>query len=176
MTKQRVLFVSPQPFFEARGSSIRVKFNVMALTELGYQVDLLTLPIGNDEPSITARVIRVWNPFNAKTIPIGPSALKLWFDFLLILKGSYLVIRHRYAVLHGTEEAGSICLLLSFLCKAKTIYEKHSDTNSYRNTKNRLKSKLLDGYLWVEKQTIKRTNLTIATGPGLAEQAEGRGQ
>ena len=47
--RPRVLFVSPQPFFEWRGSPIRVKFNTMALDQLGYDVDLLTLPIGADD-------------------------------------------------------------------------------------------------------------------------------
>lgn len=167
-----ILFISPQPFFEWRGSSIRVKFNVMALSESGYNVDLLTLPIGQDDPSIVARVIRVWNPFNAKKIAIGPSPLKLWFDLLLLIRGFFLVIENKYTVIHGTEEAGSICYLLSLICRAKSVYEKHSDTGSYKNSKSKFKNAFLDVYHWMEKQTIRRASMTIATGPGLSEQAK----
>ena len=171
-----VLFISPQPFFEWRGSPIRVKFNVIALSELGYEVDLLTLPIGRDEPDVSARVIRVWNVFGSKSITIGPSLLKLWFDGLLIIRGAQLVLKHDYQVIHGTEEAGAICYLLSRLNRgmnrAKVIYEKHSDTGSYKKGKGGLKNRLLDVYQRVETFTIKKAAITIATGPGLNEQAQ----
>ncbi|MDA0578448.1 MAG: hypothetical protein O3B24_10165, partial [Verrucomicrobia bacterium] len=44
---KRVLFIAPQPFLEWRGSPLRVSFNLRALTELGYEVDLLTFPFGD---------------------------------------------------------------------------------------------------------------------------------
>ncbi len=169
--KPRILFVSPQPFFEWRGSSIRVKFNIMALNQLGYEVDLLTLPIGQDEPVIKSRVIRAWNLFGSKKISIGPSLLKLWFDLILLIQGSYLVLRHRYVILHGTEEAGFLCYLLSFISRAKCIYEKHSDSLSYKQ--GLLKRIILGVYNQVEQLTIRRADAVICTGPGLEEQARG---
>ncbi len=168
-SRPRVLFISPQPFFEWRGSPIRVKFNALALHQLGYEVDLLTLPVGEDEPAVRARVIRVWNLFGSKNIPIGPSLLKLWFDFLLLLRGIGLVIRNRYDVLHGTEESGFLCYLLTFICRARCIYEKHSDTGSYGG--GILKKALLSVYNGVEHITIRRSDHVICTGPGLADQA-----
>ena len=169
MSKQPVLFISPQPFFEWRGSSIRVKFNVMALSELGYDVHLLTLPVGKDDPAITARVIRAWNLFGTRQISIGPSLLKLWFDLILLFQGTYLVTRYRYRVLHGTEEAGFLSYLLSFICRARCIYEKHSDSGSYRG--GVLKRTILGVYNQVEKLTIRRADMVICTGPGLEQQA-----
>ena len=44
----RVLLISPQPFFQWRGSPLRVRFNAQALAELGYDVDLLVMPVGDD--------------------------------------------------------------------------------------------------------------------------------
>ena len=84
--KKKVLLISPQPFFKWRGSPIRVKFNLLALTQLDYEVDLLTLPLGEDISIANANIIRVANPFNIKNIPIGPSPWKLFFDLLLFLK------------------------------------------------------------------------------------------
>lgn len=170
-SQKKVLFISPQPFFEWRGSPIRVKFNLLALEKSGYQVDFLTLPIGADEPSVKSSVIRAWNPFKAKSISIGPSPLKLWFDLILLVQGVGLVLRNRYDILHGTEEAGFLCYLLSFICRAKCVYEKHSDSDSYQASGT--KKLLLGAYTSVEKLTIKRADLVICTGPGLEEQARG---
>ncbi len=168
-SKKRVLFISPQPFFEWRGSPIRVKFNLIALEKLGYELDFLTLPIGKDEPAISSRVIRAWNLFGSTRIAIGPSLLKLWFDFILLIQAIGLVLRNRYDVLHGTEETGFLCYLLSFICRARCIYEKHSDSDSYTGTG--IKKLILGVYNGVERLTIRRADMVICTGPGLEQQA-----
>jgi len=168
--KQRVLFICPQPFFEWRGSPIRVKFNVLALSELGYEVDLLTLPIGEDQKIDNVNVIRAWNLLGSKKISIGPSLLKLWFDGILLIQGISLVLRNRYDLLHGNEEAGFICYLLSFLCRARCIFEKHSDSKSYHPSI--IMKPVLAIYNAVEKLTVRRSNAIISTGPALDEQAQ----
>ena len=165
----RVLLISPQPYFAWRGSSIRVKFNVRALADLGCQVDLLTIPIGDDEPDTPARVIRVWNLFGSRSISIGPSALKLWFDLLLLIRGLGLIFRNRYDVILGTEEARFLAWLLARLARRKCVYEKHSDAAGYR--KGLIRNLLLGAYLAVEKFTCRHADLVICTGPGLYRQA-----
>lgn len=162
--------ISPQPFFAWRGSSIRVKFNLQALASLGYEVDLLTIPIGVDEPSTPGRVIRVWNLFGSKSISIGPSPLKIWFDLLLFVWGLRLVLLNRYDAIHGTEEAGFIAWILARLRGAKAVYEKHSDAASYK--KGAIQNLLLKVYLWVEHFTCRHADLVICTGPGLTQQAK----
>ena len=165
---RRVLLISPQPFFAWRGSSIRVKFDAQALSDLGYEVDLLTIPIGDDEPT-PARVIRVWNLFGSRSISIGPSVLKLWFDLLLLIRGLSLIARNRYVAIHGTEEAGFLAWILARLSRTRAVYEKHSDAASYK--KGFLQNLLLRGYLAVEHFTCRHADLVICTGPGLARQA-----
>ncbi len=166
---RRVLLISPQPYFAWRGSSIRVKFNVRALADLGHDVDLLTIPIGEDEPDTPARVIRVWNLLGSRSISIGPSPLKLWFDLLLLIRGLGLVVRHRYDVIHGTEEAGFLSWILARLSRARCVYEKHSDAASYK--KGALQNLFLKAYLAVEHFTCRHADLVICTGPGLYRQA-----
>jgi glycosyltransferase involved in cell wall biosynthesis len=141
----------------------------MALEKLGYELDFLTLPIGKDEPAIHSRVIRAWNLFGSDSIAIGPSLLKLWFDLILMIQAIGLVLRNRYDVLHGTEETGFLCYLLSFICRARCVYEKHSDSASYTGTG--IKRLILGIYNGVEKLTIKRADMVICTGPGLEQQA-----
>ncbi len=140
----------------------------MALTDLGYDVDLLTIPIGDEEPT-PARVIRVANLFGSKSISIGPSPLKLWFDMLLFLYGIVLVLRNRYVTVHGTEETGFLAWMLSKIGRCRSIYEKHSDAASYK--KGTLQNVLLGAYSAVEKFTCRHADGVICTGPGLYRQA-----
>jgi len=170
---KKVLFISPQPFFQWRGSPIRVNFNILALTGLGYRVDLLTLPIGEDKSFENGRVIRVANPFSMKNIAIGPSLPKIFFDILLFGKGLQLCIKNNYDVIHGVEEAGLIAVVLARLFGTKAIFEKHSDPFSYK--KGVLKNSLLSVYSLVEKVTVRLCDGVIGTGKGLVAQVRAMG-
>ena len=165
----RVLFISPQPFFQWRGSPIRVSFDVQALSENGCEVDLLTLPIGDEKQVPGVRVIRVNNPFGVKNISIGPSLLKAGFDVLLFIKAFRLIREKKYDVIHGIEEAGILAVILARIFKSKAVFEKHSDPFSYRS--GFIKNAILTVYSKVESFTVRRANLVIGTGQGLAEQA-----
>jgi glycosyltransferase involved in cell wall biosynthesis len=165
----RVLFISPQPFFQWRGSPIRVSFDVQALSENGCEVDLLTLPIGEEKQIARVRVIRVSNPFGVKNISIGPSLLKAAFDVLLFIKAVRLNRQGKYDVIHGIEEAGFLAVVLAKMFNTRAVFEKHSDPFSYRS--GFIKNVILTIYSKVESFTVKRANLVIGTGQGLAEQA-----
>lgn len=166
---RRILFISPQPFFEWRGSPIRVAAGVEALAEAGYDVDLLTLPVGQPRETPGVRVIRVANPLRLRELKIGPSAAKLFFDGLLLLKGVTLCVRRRYDVIHGVEDAGAIAWVLASTTRTHLIVEKHSDPASY--DARGLKRILMAAYAAVERFVVRRADGVIATGAGLAEQA-----
>jgi len=170
---KKILLISPQPFFQWRGSPIRVNFNIQALSELGYAVDLLTLPIGERREVKGVNIIRVANPFRLKQIPIGPSLYKIFFDILIIFKGLQLIRKNNYAIIHGVEEAGIIAVILSRLAGCKAIFEKHSDPSSYK--KNFIKNILLAVYALVERITVNNVDAVICTGPGLVQQVEKMG-
>jgi len=165
---QKVLLISPQPFFQLRGTPIRVGFNVQALVNNGYQVDLLTLPIGEKREIAGANVIRVANPLGLKNIVIGPSPAKILFDLLILFKGLGLILTNKYAMIHGIEETGIIAVVLARLNGAKAIFEKHSDPYSYK--KGFVKNCLLSCYAAVERLTVRLADGVICTGPGLIEQ------
>ncbi len=165
---QKVLLISPQPYFQWRGSPIRVGFNAQALSNKGYSVDLLTLPIGEDREIEGVNVIRVANPLGMKNIAIGPSPAKIFFDILIFSRGLMLVLKNKYVLVHGIEETGMIAVILSRLCGAKAIFEKHSDPYSYK--KGVLKNLLLACYASVERLTTGLADGVICTGPGLEKQ------
>lgn len=132
MTKYSILLIAPQPFFQWRGTPIRVRFDVQALAEIGYQVDLLTLPLGRDLDIPGVSIIRIKNFLRVNSLPIGPSALKAIFDFILLWKAFFLMFKIRYDFIHCIEDAGLIGVLLKRFYKCRFVYEKHSDPASYR--------------------------------------------
>ncbi len=170
----RVLFIAPQPFLEWRGSPLRVNFNVRALAELGYRVDLLVMPFGRTPDDLPAAVTvhRPRNLFGRPGIPIGPSAWKALYDVLLARKAAALARRHTYAVLHGVEEAGLIAGWLGRKRRTPVVYEKHSDTASYRQ--GFLRNRVMAVYARLDQWAVHLADAMVVTGPGLAEQARRR--
>ena len=166
----RVLFIVSQPFLQWRGSPIRVNFDVMALSQLGYEVGLLTLPIG-ETPDLPpgVRLIRTPNLFRARNVPIGPSVLKALFDLVLFFHALALILRRKPAILHGVEDAGVVAVVLGRLTRRPAVFEKHSDPGSH--ARGRMKNAVLKIYARAEAFALRRAAAIIGTGPGLAAQA-----
>jgi glycosyltransferase involved in cell wall biosynthesis len=166
---RRILFISPQPYFQWRGSPIRVGFNMLALSQLGFEVDLLTLPFGEDRDTPGVRIIRVKNTFGLKNIPIGPSIWKVLFAFRLYAEARRLIRERPYDVIHAVEDGGMIAVSLARMSKAKFVFEKHSDPSSYK--KGAIRNFIMWLYGKVEARSIRHADAVIGTGPGLVEQA-----
>lgn len=162
--RKRVLFIASQPFFQWRGSPIRLGFDVKAIYENGYDVDFLTLPIGERKEVEGVNIYRAPNIFFAKKISIGPSVLKLAFDGVMFIQALFMIMRKRYHVIHGVEDCGFLAWFLARLCRAKAVFEKHSDSKSYK------KSLIIKLYAAVERFVMRHTDAVIGTGPGLVAQ------
>lgn len=161
---QSILFITPQPFLQWRGSPIRVKFDVEALTESGHKVDLLAYPIGEDPQIPCVNVFRIPNPFGISNVPVGPSLVKVLLDVFLLFKALQLSYKARYDVVHCVEEAGLIGVLLKWLRGYKLVYEKHSHISSYK--RGPLRNVVLGIYKYLEAFVIRKADLTFA-GPGV---------
>ena len=170
-SKHKILFISPQPFFDWRGSPIRVSFTLRALVSLGYEVDFLTFPVGYKITIPGVRIIRVPNIFFVKNVAIGPSWAKAGLDVLVCLWALALAMKHRYLIIHGIEEAGVIGLLARGLKQSSLIFEKHSDPNSFR--KGWCRNLVLAFYGFAERFIARRADAVICTGPGLVKQIRG---
>jgi glycosyltransferase involved in cell wall biosynthesis len=161
---QSILFITPQPFLQWRGSPIRVKFDVEALTESGYKVDLLAYPIGEDPKIPSVNVFRIPNPFGIGHVPVGPSLVKVLLDVFLLFKALQLSYKSRYDVVHCVEEAALIGVLLKWLRGYKLVYEKHSHISSYK--RGPLRNIVLGIYRFLEVLVIRNADLVFA-GPGV---------
>lgn len=167
--QRRILLISPQPFFQWRGSPLRVRFNAQALAELGYAVDLLAMPVGDDLAIPGVALHRAPNVLGVKSLAIGPSAPKAILDVALFFKAAALARKNRYDVFHGIEDAGPIAAVLARRHRANMIFEKHSDPASYK--KGLLRNLVMAAYRRVERFSILRADAVIGTGPALVEQA-----
>ena len=165
----RILLIAPQPFFQWRGSPLRVSFNARALAELGYAVDLLVMPVGQDLPLPGVTLHRAPNIIRARDLPIGPSLPKAILDISLYFKAAALARRQAYTVFHGIEDAGPIAAVLARRWRAKVVFEKHSDPASYK--KGLIRNFVMAGYRRVERFSIRRADAVICTGPALVDQA-----
>ncbi len=167
MVPKRILFISPQPFFQWRGSPIRVKYNLQALCDLGYKVDLVTLPFG-EEVEMEGLTVHRMSPIPGVThMPIGPSFPKLLFNFKIQANVRSLLRHQDYALVHAVEESAFFNSGSAKRAGIPFIYEKHSDPASYR--KGGIRNVIMDVYSRMERISMKRAAAVIATGAGLAD-------
>ena len=167
--KPRILFMASQPFFEWRGSPIRLGFDAMAMAQNGYDVDFLTLPVGQRREIDGVRIVRAPNLILAKRIAIGPSLSKFFFDFVFLFEAIGMTMRRHYDIVHGVEDAGMVALIVGRLARAKVIFEKHSDPASYSGKKGVMRL-VMRAYAAVERFVMRHADAVIGTGPGLVRQ------
>jgi glycosyltransferase involved in cell wall biosynthesis len=172
--KPKILFIAPQPFLLWRGSPLRVGFNVRALSELGFDVDLAVMPFGETPADLPAAVTvhRPRNLWGRSGIPIGPSLWKALYDIPLYRLARRLAQCNRYTAIHGVEEAGLMAGRLGRRQGVPAIYEKHSDPASYR--KGFLRNGVMSLYARMEEHAAQQAAAVIATGAGLADQVRAR--
>ena len=118
-----MLVVTPQPFFEERGTPVAVRYLLQVLGELGYEVDLVAFPVGRDVPLCGVTVHRVPNILGIRAVPIGFSFRKLFLDFFLTLKVRKLLKANDYCYIHAVEEAAFIIAMMPNPPSTPFIYD-----------------------------------------------------
>jgi glycosyltransferase involved in cell wall biosynthesis len=123
---RRILAVAPQPFYQDRGTPIALRQVLQAASELGYQVDLLTLPVGSEIHLPGLRTFRSANPFGIRSVPIGLSLRKLALDASLVGALRERLTRESYTCVHALEEAAWPALLLARRHRIPLLYDMQS--------------------------------------------------
>jgi glycosyltransferase involved in cell wall biosynthesis len=123
---RRVLLVAPQPFYEDRGTPIAVYNVLRALSQLHYQVDVVTYPVGRSVDLPGVRIIRTANPFGIRRVPIGFSSRKLLLDAALMFTTWAQLRRERYVCIHAVEEAAFWASILGERYGVPVIYDMQS--------------------------------------------------
>jgi glycosyltransferase involved in cell wall biosynthesis len=110
--RSRVLIVTPQPFYEDRGTPIAVRYLAGALSSLGADVDLLAFPVGKSVQIKRLTLYRCANHLRLTRVPIGLSWRKLILDASLWQSFRRLLAARRYDMVHAVEEAAYMAAVL----------------------------------------------------------------
>ena len=97
-----------------------------ALSQLSYEVDLLTYPMGRDVEIPGVRFLRTKNPLGIRRVPIGFSLRKVMFDVLLLPELARRLATRQYACVHAVEEAAFLAVLLGRRFDVPVIYDMQS--------------------------------------------------
>jgi glycosyltransferase involved in cell wall biosynthesis len=123
---RRILAVAPQPFYQDRGTPIALRQVLQAASELGYQVDLLTFPVGTEVHLPGLRIFRTGNPLGIRSVPIGLSLRKLALDASLVRALRARLAQETYTCVHALEEAAWPALVLARRHRIPLLYDMQS--------------------------------------------------
>ena len=123
---RRILVLAPQPFYQDRGTPIALRQVLHAASDLGYRVDLLTFPIGDDVELPGLRIFRAGNPLALRTVPVGFSLRKLVLDASLLAGARARLARETYSCVHALEEAAWPAALLARRYGIPLLYDMQS--------------------------------------------------
>lgn len=167
MTDDKILMVSPQPFFENRGVPISTYLRCEALNRLDVGVDMIAFPIGSDEKPSNVNLHRIPNPFGFKSVPAGPSLKKLVLDFVMFFYLFYylFVSDENYQIMLAHEEGAFFAIPHAWLFGLTLGYEFHSNLSDVaRDTTYGLKP-----FLWmldkIENTALRSARVIISAVP-----------
>lgn len=167
----KILFLAPHPFFAERGTPIAVRLAVEALAKCGHDIDLLTYHEGEDLDIQGMRLIRIWRPPGVKNVPIGFSLKKLICDVWLAAATYSLMLRKRYDVVHGVEEAVFIALAARPFGKFRLVYDMDSLMADQIAEKWPRANFLLPVLRWFERLAMRKADLVLPVCEAIAVRA-----
>jgi len=164
----RILMIAPEPILEPRGTPFSVYHRAKVLVTLGYEVDLVTYPIGQPVSLPGLRVIRAPALPGIRKVKIGPSLAKFPLDASLFLTVVWRMYLRKYDYIHTHEEGGLMGVILTAIFGGKHLYDMHSDLSQQMSNFSFTKSKFLIGCVEaVQKLIVRRADAVIAICPDL---------
>lgn len=164
----KILMSTPVPFFRPRGTSFSTYTRCKVLSDLGYEIDLLTYPFGKDVQLKGFRLIRITKPFFINDIGMGPSIKMFVLDILLSIKMFVMGLKNNYRCIHVHEECVFMGVILKKILKIPLIYDMHSSIpeqlTNYGYTKNRI---FIMTIKLLERWAVKNSDVIIVICPHL---------
>jgi glycosyltransferase involved in cell wall biosynthesis/ubiquinone/menaquinone biosynthesis C-methylase UbiE len=165
-----VLLIAPQPFFTPAGTPLNVLQMCRALTELGHEVELLTLPIGETRllPGLTYhRVARVPG---LDRVPIGFSPAKAIYNLLLALALVRRLRTRRFAAVHAIEESAFFAMPIARWFGLPGIMDLDSDL-CYQLRENRSRSArlLAEPACRLRRHALRKASCALTVARALSE-------
>ena len=123
LAPSRVLFLAPQPFHSLRGACIANLLTIKALAAMGFDVDVLTFPGGEDPRIAGVRILRLPSLPGLRWIPIGFSRRKLLLDAVMGAAMIPLLAAGRYGVVHASEDSVFPAAILKRFFRFRLVYD-----------------------------------------------------
>jgi glycosyltransferase involved in cell wall biosynthesis len=162
--------LSPQPFFEPRGTPISVYQRLEALSALGHHIDLITYHVGKDVDIPNVKIHRVRKIGIIQHVRIGPSRAKLLLDVLMFFKTIRMLLTKRYDVIHSHEEAAFFGVILAKIFRTRHLYDMHSVLSKQLGNFNfGNKPAFVKIFEMLERMVLKTTDAVINVGSDLHE-------
>jgi glycosyltransferase involved in cell wall biosynthesis len=166
----KILMISPQPFFEPRGTPISVYQRLEALSALGHEIDLITYHVGKDVEFPNVTIHRVRKVKMIQHVRVGPSRAKILLDLLVFFKAIQMLLMKRYDVIHSHEEAAFFSMFLAFVFRTCHLYDMHSVlSNQLTNFDFGNKRIFVKIFEFLERMVLKTCNAVITVGADLEE-------
>ena len=160
--------ISPQPFFEPRGTPISVYQRLEALSALGHEIDLITYHVGKNVDIPNLKIHRVHGHKIIQHVRIGPSRAKILLDVQIFFKAIRMLFGKRYDVIHSHEEAAFFSMFLSWIFRTRHLYDMHSvlsrQLTNFSFGNNPIFVKIFE---ILEKMVLKTCHAVITVGPDL---------
>lgn len=160
--KARLLIVSPQPFYQDRGTPIAVSQLAAALSALDYEVDLLAYPIGTPLHFPGLRIVRGRNPFGIRDVKIGFSFKKVVLDIGMLGLLVSMIRSRDYGAVHVLEEMAWPAVALCRRRKIPVIYDMQSSLPDQLRTHRFFRLGWVQRILHaLERWALRRSNAVI---------------
>jgi glycosyltransferase involved in cell wall biosynthesis len=160
--------ISPQPFFEPRGTPISVYQRLEALSALGHEIDLITYHVGKDVEFPNLKIHRVRGLKMIQNVRIGPSRAKILLDVEIFFKAIRMLLVKRYDVIHSHEEASFFSMFLAWIFHTRHLYDMHSVlSKQLTNFSFGNKPIFVKIFELLERMVLKTCHAVITVGPDL---------
>ena len=160
--------ISPQPFFEPRGTPISVYQRLEALSALGHEIDLITYHVGKDVDIPNLNIHRVSGVKIVQHVRIGPSRAKILLDGQIFFKAICMLLSKKYDVIHSHEEAAFFSMLLAWVFRIPHLYDMHSVlSKQLTNFNYGNKSIFVKIFEILERLVLKSSKAVITVGPDI---------
>ena len=122
----KILVLAPHPFFQARGTPLAVRTVLEFLGARGHEVDVLTLPEGENIVIPGCRIHRIPRIPGVRNVRPGFSFKKVVCDAVMFRECLRMVRRNHYDLIHAVEEAAFIAAAARALSGVPYVYDMDS--------------------------------------------------
>jgi glycosyltransferase involved in cell wall biosynthesis len=162
----KVMMMAPVPFFEDRGTPMRILEISRSLQSLGNRVTVYTYPLGRSVPGI--QIVRSPRIPWYVDLPPGPTYRKILLDGLLAGTSLCGIASRSYDIAHASLHEGlAISSLMRVFKKIPLVFDAHGSLTDEMVAHNFVTKKGLEYKLWhtLESFLDRQADAIIASSP-----------